>query len=231
VTPAADALHITATNVSSFTINPQRAHVDCSAKLAVSSDGPLAVTLTGCETHYFDGSAPGKPGSAPRRSNRRCPKAAGSLRGSRLGPVSLGMTRARARSVFAHSENRGRRSMDFFCLTPRGIRLGYPSSMLLRSLSLRERRRVAGRVVLVLTANRQYSLGPIRPGDPLEASKRRLELRGPFHVGLNQWYLTRSGRSSGVLKVRHGVVQEVGVAERSLTMTRRSTWLFLTSFD
>jgi hypothetical protein len=46
--PVSDALYVTATNVSSFTIDARRARIDCSAALHVSTDGPLAVTLSDC---------------------------------------------------------------------------------------------------------------------------------------------------------------------------------------
>jgi hypothetical protein len=44
----ADALYITAANVSSLTIDARRAHVDCAAALHVSTDGPVTVTLADC---------------------------------------------------------------------------------------------------------------------------------------------------------------------------------------
>ena len=43
-----DALDITATNLATVTIDPDRAHVDCDAQLHVTTDGPLHITLTGC---------------------------------------------------------------------------------------------------------------------------------------------------------------------------------------
>ncbi len=54
-TPAiarADRLDITAKNVRSVTVNAPRARVDCAAQLAIKSDGPLAVTLTGCASSF-----------------------------------------------------------------------------------------------------------------------------------------------------------------------------------
>jgi len=48
VTPVADTLDITATNISSIIIDPSRAKVDCNAKLNITSDGPIKVTLLGC---------------------------------------------------------------------------------------------------------------------------------------------------------------------------------------
>src|SRR5207253_1302323 len=44
----ADALDITARNVSSVTVDAARAKVDCAAQLHVTTDGPLKVTLADC---------------------------------------------------------------------------------------------------------------------------------------------------------------------------------------
>ncbi|MGN6868008.1 MAG: glucodextranase DOMON-like domain-containing protein [Solirubrobacteraceae bacterium] len=46
--PASDTLDVNATNVGTATIDPSRAHVDCNAKLNVTTDGPITVTLAGC---------------------------------------------------------------------------------------------------------------------------------------------------------------------------------------
>ncbi len=51
-----------------------------------------------------------------------------------------------------------------------------------------------------------------------------------FHIGLNWWYLTRNGSSRGVLKVRHGVIEEIGIANKQLTANRRAADRFLSSF-
>jgi hypothetical protein len=147
----------------------------------------------------------------------RCAQPSGQLTARALGPVALGMTRANARRQFRHFSTRRRRFMDFFCLVPNGIRAGYPSPRLLRSLSARQRRAVAGRVVLVLTASPYYSLRGVRPGAALASARRVLKLRGPFHIGLNYWYLARFRGGRGVFKVRHGVVEEIGITYASLT--------------
>jgi hypothetical protein len=44
----ANVLDLTATNVSAVTIDPRRAGVGCDAKINVTSDGPITVTLGGC---------------------------------------------------------------------------------------------------------------------------------------------------------------------------------------
>jgi hypothetical protein len=58
--PVADALDINATHVSTVTVNPTRASVDCNATLHVTTDGPLIVTLAGCPngTSYWAGAVP-----------------------------------------------------------------------------------------------------------------------------------------------------------------------------
>lgn len=121
--------------------------------------------------------------------------------------------------------------MDLYCLTPKGIRVGYPSARLLRRLSRGERRRVQGRVVLALTANTHYALRGVRPGTPLRAARRHLDLGRPFHVRLNTWYLVANGPSRGVLEVRKGIVEEIGIANRQLTAGRSAARAFLGSFD
>lgn len=159
-----------------------------------------------------------------------CPHASGHLNGRTLGPVSLGMTRTRARRAFLHSSNRRRLFMDFFCLTPNGIRVGYPSPKLLRMLPRADRRRVQGRVVLALTANPHYTLRRALIGARLATVARKLKTGEAFHIGLNYWYLAPDGQSTAVLKVRHGRIEEIGIADKRLTRTRRSAQRLLKSF-
>ena len=47
--PAADALQITATSIATASIHASRAHVDCNVALNVTSDGPITITLPGCD--------------------------------------------------------------------------------------------------------------------------------------------------------------------------------------
>lgn len=160
-----------------------------------------------------------------------CARPSGRLVGVSLGPLRLGMTRAAARSRFLHSSTRGRRFMDFFCSTSNGIRAGYPSPALLRTLSRAERRRVQGRVILALTADRYYALRGVRPGARLAQVSRRLRLGHGFKIGLNRWYLTPNGSSRGVLKVRHSIIEEIGIVNSQLTATRRAARRFLARFS
>jgi hypothetical protein len=147
-----------------------------------------------------------------------CPQATGRLSGQRLGPLMLGLTRTQARHLLTHWSTRGRRYMDFYCLSPIGIRAGYSTPALLRTLSKQVRARVQGRIVLALTANHYYALRGVRPGTRLAKVARRLRIGRRYQVGSNAWYLPPNGSSRGVLKVRHGIIEEIGVADSRLTM-------------
>jgi hypothetical protein len=176
--------------------------------------------------------APVPAGGSPGGRGPRCARDSGRLSGRRLGPLALGMSRARARHLFGHFSTRHRLYMDFFCLVPTGIRAGYASPRLLKSLAPRARTRIKGRVILLLTASPYYALRGLRPGATLRAARRVLRLSRPFHIGLNYWYLASlRGGVRGVLKVRHGVVEEVGVTYASLTGGRASAFGFLRDFS
>ncbi len=170
------------------------------------------------------------PGGRPGKRGARCAQPSGRLQGLRLGPLALGTSRAQARRKFRHFSTRHRLYMDFFCLTPTGIRAGYPSPHLLSHLALKRQRQIRGRVILILTSSSYYSLRNLRPGATLAAARRVLRLTGQFHIGLNYWYLAPFGASRAVLKVRHGVVEEIGIAYRWLTGSRKQDFTFLRSF-
>ena len=171
------------------------------------------------------------PVSVPFGPGAACAPTAGFIVGSSLGPVRLGMTRPQVQRLFASRSARGRRYMDFFCPTARGIRVGYPSPALLRSLGQRERNRVRSRAILVLTSNPGYALEGVHAGARLAPVARRLRVGRPFRIGLNTWYLARAGSSRGVLKVRHGRIQEIGLANPRLTHGRAASRRFLARFS
>jgi hypothetical protein len=150
------------------------------------------------------------------------------LAGSSLGPVALGQVRADVRQLLVRFSARG--SMDVYCVVGGDIRVGYPSAKLLRSLSRRQRRRVAGRAVLALTANNRYALRGVRAGTRLATVAPRLRLGTGNRIGPNTWYLLPGRAANGVLRVRRGVIVEIGIAARALTDNRRRARTFLASF-
>jgi hypothetical protein len=152
----------------------------------------------------------------------RCPKPSGRMYGLQLGPLALGFTRAYARHALRRFHVR-KNDMDDFCLYAGwGIRVGYPSSKLLRALTAPDRRRVRGRIVLALTDNPFYGLDGIKPGLTLAAAKRKLHLGKKLHLGQNDWYFAPGKRANLVLKVRYGVIDELGLADRRLSTGRRA---------
>lgn len=46
--PASDALEVNATNIATASIDVSRAHVDCNVRLNITTDGPITITLPGC---------------------------------------------------------------------------------------------------------------------------------------------------------------------------------------
>ena len=162
---------------------------------------------------------------------KRCPAATGSAKGTTIGLLRLGMTRARARRAYTKSSDRGKRYQDFFCLTPRGVRVGYASPKLLKTLPARSRHRYSGRVIWASTSSEQYAIHGIRPEATVASAARALKLGKVFIVGLNDWYLAPDGAVTAVFKARHGIIEEIGIATRALTTSRSSQRVFLTSFS
>jgi hypothetical protein len=160
-----------------------------------------------------------------------CPPVAGTAGGTHIGRVRLGMTRTQARHAYTHTRSRGSAYEDFFCLTPRGVRVGYASPKELRSLPARGRHSYQGRMIWISTSSPHFAIHGIRPGATVAAASKKLKLSNVFVIGKNDWYLAPAGRATAVLKVRHGVVEEIGIGERGLTSgSRHAERVFLTSF-
>jgi hypothetical protein len=152
------------------------------------------------------------------------------MTGTSIGQITLGMARSRARYPYRHHSNRGKQYEDFFCLTPIGVRVGYASPILLKGLSRSEQAKVRGRVVWASVSNPYYSLDGIRAGESIATASRVLGTEPPFHIGLNYWYLARKATYTAVLKVRGGVVEELGIADNALTKTRKAQNVLMHSF-
>jgi 6-phosphogluconolactonase (cycloisomerase 2 family) len=200
------------------------------AVLTIDEGSTLTCTVTASNTAGY-ASATSAGVTVPVPSVRRCPKASGELRGTTLGLIHLGMTRAQAGHAYRRSRDRGSRYKDFFCLTPIGVRTGYASPTLLRTLSPAERKRVQGRVVWASTSNPHFAVDGIRPGATITAAKAKLRTGKPIQIGANAWYLAPAGSATAVLKVRHGLVEEIGIAAKQLTKTRAAERTLMGSFD
>jgi hypothetical protein len=226
--PANGTVLYSGTAFSATSISPQSSNtvfnlIDSTTpfELVIGPPGTVGTTPTGPP-----------PFSSPNNSRGgACGKATGRLSGTGLGKLRLRMKRGTARRIYPRWSTRGRRYMEFYCLTPNGIRAGYPARTFLLSLSRKLRRAVQNRVVLILTANRHYALRGVRPGTRLAKVRKRLKVGRPYRIGANTWYLTSNGASHGLIKVQHGVIEEIGIVDRELTSGGyRKTFRFLNSF-
>jgi hypothetical protein len=156
-----------------------------------------------------------------------CPRATGGIGRRTLGRVRLGMTRLQARAAYRLNSTWAKPNQDFFCLKPIGVRVEYASSAMLRGLSAGRRQGLVGRLVLALTANSHYVLDGVRPGATLTAARRALGAGNLFHMGINWWYFVAHGSWTAVLKLRHGIVAEVGIADGRLTKSRKAQLAFI----
>jgi hypothetical protein len=159
-----------------------------------------------------------------------CPKPSGKLSGHSLGALALGLKRTRARHTLSrYTASAG--NQDFYCLYGGwGIHAGYPSSALLRTVPASERGRLKGRIVLALTSNPFYALSGARPGLALAGVAKRLHVGKVIHLAANDWYIVPGSASHGVLKVRSGIIQEVGIASVALSGTRAAQRRLLGAF-
>ncbi len=198
--------------------------------------GDEQLTLT-CSVTASNGKGAGSPATVKRGKTvpvphvTGCPKATGGLSGETLGLVKLGDTRAQAAKAYTHSSNRGKQYEDFFCLTPIGVRVGFASPALLHTLPKSEQGKLSGRVIWASTSSAYYTIDGIRVGATVAAAALKLKLTGPIHVGLNDWYIAPNGSSTAVLKVRHGVIEEIGIGDKSLTGTHAEQLNFFKSFS
>jgi hypothetical protein len=179
----------------------------------------------------FLGSTPTLSGNGSSLANLLgCPRATGRLSGRALGPVKLGMKRSRARHLFRWSAG-GRGYWDYFCFSPAGIRVGYPSPTLLRGFSRKARRGLTGRIIFALSDNRRYAFKGVRTGTRLTRRlARRLHLARGLKLGPDTWYVLAGSRSDGLLQVNRGVVRAVGIADTRFLTTRRTALRFLNAF-
>ncbi len=197
-----------------------------------AADEGLTLTCTVTASNATGAGAPATSAGVPVPVPvvKGCPPATGTLKGTQLGLVKLLMTRRRARAVYSNSATRGRAYEDFFCLTPIGVRVGYGSPKLLKLRQVSDR--YVNRVIWASTSNGRYSFDGLRVRATVTAAAKVLKLSPAIKIGLNTWYLASNpGSVAGVLKTRHGIVEEIGIAVRSLALgTLTQERAFLSSF-
>ncbi len=154
----------------------------------------------------------------PALARNACPSSTGQISSTTVGEIALGRTRAANRRL----DRRYRAynpSTDNYCLYQgKGIRVVYASAKFLGPAG--GAIGVKGHAVLAMTANPFYSLDGVRHGTRLATAARHLKLGKAIQIGRNDWYVIAGARSSRILKVRHGVIIGIGIANRQLTRSR-----------
>jgi len=146
----------------------------------------------------------------------------------RVGPLAIGMARAHALHAYPYVSHRG--STDYFCLTPAGVSVSYPTRALLQALSPAVRRRVRGRIVLILTPNSRFALRGLRPGRRFNGVPRAFGRTTRLRAAGRIWYLTDRGRIADLLEVHSGVIDEIGIADGRFLRTKPAAIRFLATF-
>jgi hypothetical protein len=144
-----------------------------------------------------------------------CPKPSGALSTAKVGPLALGASQRTERRALKRYQVT-HYGFDNFCLYGGwGIRAGYKS----------------GKVVLLLTANPFYKLDGVSPGIAIKSIVKRLHVGKVFPIGLNDWYIAPGHGANYVFKVRHGIIQEIGIANaRDSSGSHAKQRAFLASF-
>jgi sugar lactone lactonase YvrE len=192
---------------------------------SATSTPPSPTTTTTTTT------TPTSPTEPVTTTSASCPATTVSLTGLRFGPVRLGMTRVQARRAllaYQHAQS----GMTDSCQggTAGKIGLGYPSSRLLTKLKAHQRGRLRGRVMLVLTTDSRYSLNQIKPGTQVADVRARLAHMRHLKIGRTTWYVVSGAHATGIIKVQHGTVQGIGIANRALTRTHAAQRRLLARF-
>jgi 6-phosphogluconolactonase (cycloisomerase 2 family) len=165
----------------------------------------------------------------PPLTAAHCADPTGQLSATTLGAVTLGATRARTHQILPRFTVRSYHTDDVCLAGGQGVRVGYASARLLGTSSVAKQTTTAT-VVLALTANRFYTLNGVRPGARLATAAHQLKLAPAIRWGVNDWYVVPGATSNGLLKVRHGVIQEVGIVNKQLTNGRAAQLRLLRNF-
>jgi hypothetical protein len=205
-------IDLLARNVSTATIDVDRAKVRCDVRMDVDTDGPITIRFAGCK----------------RVLRLGCVNSRGGASGTRLGPARLGRTRKRQRRVFRGKALKSRRGMDRYCAKGGGsFRIGYPTSRLSRTA----RKLARKRAIVILTSSKRFKAKGTRPGSSVKRMRRRLHGERRLRIGRNTWYLARGRKATLVYKTRGRKVLDVGIADRRLTRTRRGARRMLRSWE
>jgi hypothetical protein len=161
-----------------------------------------------------------------------CLNATGKLKGTSLGPAKLGRKQKAQRAKFKGLKLRTRKGLDRYCARGGGtFRIGYPTSRLSKTLKRSVRRKVKGRVVIVLTSNKGFSLKGIRPGSSSSKAASKLKHERKLKVGKNRWLVVPGRKVTLLVRIQGGKVREIGIGDGRLTHGTKATKRFLRAWQ
>jgi hypothetical protein len=172
-----------------------------------------------------------KPGPAPDPF-AGCLNATGKLKGTSLGPAKLSRTQKAQRAKFKGLKLRTRKGLDRYCARGGGtFRIGYPTKRLQGTLKRSLRRKVKGRVVIVLTSSARFSLKGLKRGDSSRKAARKLKHERNLKVGKNRWLVVAGRKVTLLVRVQGGKVREIGIGDGRLTHGTKATKRFLRAWQ
>ena len=159
---------------------------------------------------------------APRCAN----PATGLATGTRVGAARLGRRRTELRAL-VRGTTAIARGLDAACVVSGALRIGYPTSALLRRLRPALARAVNGRAVLLLSTSPRSTIRGLRPGSSEAALRRTFRTERPHRIRGTRWYMVGTSSRRLVFLVRSGRVRALGVADTPLTRGRDAQARFL----
>jgi uncharacterized delta-60 repeat protein len=151
-----------------------------------------------------------------------CLNTDGGASGRSLGPARLGRKQKSQRGIFKGATLKSRRGLDRYCAVGGGsFRIGYPTKKLLRSAKKRLAKKLKGRVVLILTSSKRFSVKGKRPGSKAKGLKGK-----HLKIGRNTWYYAKGK----LIVVRKKKVVSVGIGDTRLLKTKKLTKKYLTAW-
>ncbi|HEY4276584.1 MAG TPA: hypothetical protein VGM91_00095 [Conexibacter sp.] len=102
-----------------------------------------------------------------------------------------------------------------------GAEIATASPRQLRTLAPRQRRAVAGKVIVALTSSKQLHLASVGVGSTAASVRARFRRRIRIRIGTNVWYVIPRNGGANLIELAHGRVRELGIAARSLVDSRR----------
>jgi hypothetical protein len=155
----------------------------------------------------------------------------GKITDTDLGSVTLAQPRTDALAAYPFGTSRGFSEKYYFKLSDGGIRIGFASPQLLRTLPTALQGQLRDRVVWASTWSGYYAIRGIRVRASLASVQQALPGGQLIEVGSNDWYLAPFGNATAVFKIDNEKVRELGIALASLTRSRAADQVLMSSFD